>query len=134
MGSQSVDELLMFIFVAFLVFAALTPVLYSTFLAVRLKAVMPQRILFVVAATCMSYGLLALFVLLVSWPLQLYALFVAPELQQAGHFYGSWLVSGGHFFALWSWLALPVALVVASVWASRYLFHRWPRVAHTLGG
>ena len=134
MGSQSVDESLIFIFVAFLGFAALMPVLYPAFLAARTKPVIPRRILFVVAATCMSYGLLALFVLLVSWPLQLYSLFVAPQLQDAGRFYGAWLVAGGHFFTSSSWFALPVALVVASVLVSRYLARRWPRVVCALSG
>jgi hypothetical protein len=133
-ASPTPDEVLIAGVSALVLIAVLFPILCAALFALRARPPIPRRFIFVVVTACLSYGLLFLFIVTVSIPLQLYTLFVAPPLQQAGRAYGPWLVSLGDFLASWGWLILPLVLAIASIAISRYLVQRWPKIIIALGG
>ena len=114
---------------------AITPLLYSAFVALRTRPLIPRRILFVAVITGMSYGFMLLFAILVTLPLEAFSTFIAPQLQAIGHLprFGLWLAEISQALSSWGWFVIPLVDAIASIWFTRYLVRRWPQVVASLG-
>ena len=114
---------------------SLTPIVYSSYVAVRTKPELPRRALFVAVAAGLIYGLLVLFLFLVSLPLSAFGVYIAPQLEAAGQLpqTGQWLVAVWRVIADWGWFVIPAVLSISSFKLPRYLAPRWHGIVAGLG-
>ena len=114
---------------------SLAPILYSALLAFRAKPVMPRRVLFVGTVSTLSYGLLILFVFVVSLPLGAFSTYIAPTLREAGDLTlaGRWAGEISDAISSWGFFIIPLILAGSALWLSRRLLPRWPQIVIALG-
>nr|AAK01324.1 unknown [uncultured bacterium HB1-14] len=114
---------------------SLAPVVYSSYVVVRKNPALPRRLLFIGVVAGLSYGLLVLFLLLVSLPLSAFGVYIAPQLEAAGQLplAGRWLVTVWRAISDWGWFVVPVVLAISSFKLVRHLAPRWHHVVAGLG-
>lgn len=95
---------------------------------------LPRRGRFVMVAACACIGAIALFEILLVYPLSAYMLHVAPPLQEAGLAYGHWLRAPVFAINAYAFAWIPLAEIVISAGLTRWLAARWPAICSALRG
>lgn len=110
---------------------ALWPLIFPTLLAVRSGKHIQRRGLFVLGATCLSYGFFLLLVIAVWLPLELLASFW-PQLASDVPQFTSRSTPMLNFAHAWfKFLPFLMLLVFASI-STRWLWKRWPKFAEVI--
>ena len=111
----------------------LAPMLWSGFVALRQRPLLPRRVLFVSTVTVISYGVWGFVGWALELPISAYLIYIAPQLERCCHFSGSFTRIGG-FLAQYFWLGMGPALLITSFVVTRYLARRWERIVDALRG
>ena len=111
---------------------ALAPFLYPFYVAVRRGKSVSRRWLFVVAATCMTYGLIMLLVTAVWLPLEFLVTKVAPQLKIDAPQIASWFNPALDFVYTWFHYVPLLLLFVLAFFNTRWLWKRWHKIAGVL--
>ena len=114
---------------------SLTPVIYSSYIAIFKKPALPRRFLFVGVVVAMSYGFLLFFFLTVTLPLSAFDAYIAPQLTADGQLtvITQGLLTASRTMSDWGYIAVPFVLAISSFKLIRYLTPRWQLVVAGLG-
>jgi Flp pilus assembly pilin Flp len=112
----------------------MSPLVISLWIAVRRRATMRRKLLFVGTATAMSYGVLLALFALVCLPVIAFVIFLVPALKGLGYLQSSDALAVAEFVARWWWLMLPPSVAVVAVVVIGYMEKRWNGIVNALQG
>lgn len=127
-----VDDLLDALGILVVMVVFLWPLFWPMCLAAWRK--LPRRRMFTLFSATTTFGVLALFLGLVVYPIQTYLLFFAPQFQVAGLAYGHWLRAPMQALDAWSIAWIPLAEIITSILLTGWLARRWPNICAALRG
>jgi hypothetical protein len=114
---------------------SLSPVWYSTFLALHTRPIIPRRFLFVAVVAALATGIVNFFYFTVSLPLTAFAVYIAPQLESTGDLSttGRFLAATSEAISDYGLLTVPFVLAASAISLTRYLIVRWPEIVTCLG-
>ena len=108
------------------------PVIWPIIATHKMRLSFPRRWLFVLTILSLSYGLIAVFLTLLSLPVAAYSTFIAPQLAANGFHGTDWLVRANDLVVSYWWLMLPPALLLITLLLVRKLQPAWPLICSAL--